>query len=167
MKRDPLSKQRSVWASRRVRAGVSSPTLPCHRPSLPQRFDEVAALYPEPPKAVHRYSGRLVAPFIEGHRSRKIVVTTFARLGGRGSGPTWSALLHRKCTCARGSAWVTSRRMGSPLYSRLGGYPRPPILMTTLLCWFLSEVNGSSLFVQRRIPGSVNVLEIAWRNCPC
>ena len=77
--------------------------------------------------------------------SRTSVVLALSRLGGLGCGSSLVALPFRKCTCACGSAWVTSRRMPLWRYSCDDALVRDPGRTTMSMQRCLSSVNGAPL----------------------
>ena len=109
-----------------------------------------------------------MTPFVERH----VLRTSVVRLRPsevEAADLSWSTLPSRRCTCACGSAWATSSRMGflPVLPVRIVPKTAFPHDDTMSIRRSLSTVKGSPLSTRRGIPSCFSVREIARRSSWC
>lgn len=108
-------------------------------------FDEFVPLYHEAPEDLHRKSGKLVTPFIEGNvmcvHVPDSLVLLLARLGGRGRYSIVVSVAPSQVYLRLGVYFgYISSRIDLPRYSRFGPPQRSPLLKTISILGLLSAV---------------------------
>ena len=129
--------------------------------------DELVSLLSKAAKAFQRKGGKFKAALVEGHVSWASVVPTLSRLRGLGSRSIDGRTTSRKCTCACGSAWVTSRRM--PLFrcTEEDTSLISPRWMTMSMLSSLSVVKGAPLSTSCLIERLLRTDDIACLSGSC